>query len=77
MKHAMLGLFWHAISQLRRCFRACFELVDITAKIMHGSSRILLKLPEHYYVLNPFQIIRRFDFSKFMTFAMYLDIHYV
>ena len=30
-----------------------------------------------YDVLPPFQIIRHFDFSRYIVFAMHLDIHYV
>jgi hypothetical protein len=29
------------------------------------------------YVLNPSQIIRRFDFSRYIAFTIYLDIAYV
>ena len=29
------------------------------------------------FVLPPFQIIRRFGFSRYVAFAMHIDIHYV
>jgi hypothetical protein len=29
------------------------------------------------FVLPPFQIIRRFSFSKYVGFSMYLDITYI
>jgi len=28
-------------------------------------------------ILNPFQIIRRFDFSRYVAFVTHIDIHYV
>jgi hypothetical protein len=70
------------ISFSRSCTR--FAPVRLYIQPLVATSQSNLEGPLHaypgsnfFYILNPSQIIRRFDFSRYVAFAMHIDIHYV